>query len=74
MIVLINAYLTTAISANDTNWYQLITGKLTSNQVESLQNLLVYATQRRAQAGECCAYMNLSYPTVSYGYNGDCYA
>ena len=50
--ILINAHFTTAISANDANWYQLITGKLTPNQVESLQTLIVYAAQRRAQAGE----------------------
>ena len=42
----------TGLSANDSNWYQTVTGKLTTDQIELLQTLVVYAEQRRAQAGQ----------------------
>ena len=44
--------ITADISANDNNWYQAVTRKLTPEQVELLQTLLLYAEQRRAQTGQ----------------------
>ena len=42
----------TGLSANDSSWYQTVTGKLTADQIELLQSLMVYTEQRRAQTGQ----------------------
>lgn len=38
-----------SLSANDPSWYQAVTGKLTADQIELFQSLMLYADQRRAQ-------------------------
>ena len=50
----------TGLSANDPSWYQAVTGKLTPDQIELLQTLLVYGEQRLAQAGELSGPLSLS--------------